>query len=167
LDHKNITNSSVKETMIIPSIHNEDNWGDDYTSPLIEELSAAVRPEEQEQTDYKMKLAAKIYRAMKDRDLNQTQFAEALGKQVSMVSRWLSGTHNFTVETLVDIQRVLGISLLNAETQQQQPMLNLKLKVTAAVPGWTPMILDQYISDMGGMAVTEKTIRHQTVTEEV
>lgn len=147
--------------------HSENNWGDDYSSPLIEGLSATVSPEEQEQTDYKMKIAAKIYRAIKDRNMTQTQFAESLGKQVSMVSRWLSGTHNFTTDTLVDIQRVLGISLLNAEIQHQDPMLNLKLKVTSAVPDWNPLILNQYISDMGGMAVTEKTIEYQTVTEEV
>jgi hypothetical protein len=35
---------------------------------------------------------------------------------VSLISLWLSGTHNFTVETLVDIQQTLGISLLNVES---------------------------------------------------
>jgi transcriptional regulator with XRE-family HTH domain len=145
----------------------DDNWGDDYTSLVIEEFSARITAEEQEQTDYKMKLAAKISRAVKNHGWTQTQFAAAFAvpKQVSLVSRWLSGTHNFTIDTLVEIQRVLDISLIDAEPpREQHATLNLKLKVTAAMPDWTTLILDQYISDMGGIAVTETTIEHLTVT---
>ena len=89
---------------------NNDDWGDDYSSPLIKELSDAVTLQEQEQTDYKMKLASKIYMAMKAIGMTQTQFAESMGKPVSLISRWMSGTHNFTVDTLIDIQRILDIS---------------------------------------------------------
>ena len=137
---------------------NDENWGDDYSSPLIRDLSDAITPQEQEQTDYKMKLAAKIYKAMKTLGMTQTQFAESMDKPISLISRWMSGTHNFTVDTLVDIQRVLGISLLDVGTAKSQAEVNFKLNVSSAIPGWTPLELNQYINDIGGMAVSEKTI---------
>lgn len=140
-------------------VSNDEEWGDDYSSPLLEELSSAVTAEEQEQTDYKMKMASKIYKAMKAQGMNQTKFAAAMGgKQVSLVSRWLSGTHNFTIDTLIDIQRVLGISLLDVESAQSQPALNVKLRVSSAIPGWTAFDLEQYINNIGGMAATEKAL---------
>jgi len=143
-------------------MHNDDNWGDDYSSPLINELSGAITPQEQEQTDYKMKLAAKIYKAMKALDMTQTQFAESMKKPVSLISRWMSGTHNFTVDTLVDIQRILGISLLNVETTNSYAQVNFKLNISSTITGWTSRELNQYISDMGGLAISEKTIEYVT-----
>lgn len=148
-------------TMTNIPAHNDDNWGDDYSSPLINELSDAITPEEQEQTDYKMKLSAKIYRAMKSHGMTQTQFAEAMGKPISLISRWMSGTHNFTVDTLVDIQRILGISLLNVETTSSPAQVNLKLNIPSAT-GWTSRELNQYIDEIGGLAVAEKTIQYVT-----
>jgi transcriptional regulator with XRE-family HTH domain len=137
-----------------------DNWGDDYSSPLIQELSDTVTPQEQEQTDYKMKLASKIYMAMKSIGMTQTQFAESMGKPISLISRWMSGTHNFTVDTLIDIQRVLSISLLDVETKKSQAEVNFKLVVSSTISDWTSLELNQYINDMGGMAVSKTTIEY-------
>nr|WP_295870466.1 helix-turn-helix transcriptional regulator [uncultured Chitinophaga sp.] len=142
----------------------DDNWGDDYLSPLVKELSDSITPYEQAQTDYKMKLAAKIYDAMKSRGMTQTQFAELMGKSVSLVSRWMSGTHNFTVDTLIEIQRILDIPLLNIEPINSSAQVNLKLNVSSTVIGWTSLELNQYINDMGGLEISEKTIEY--VTEE-
>jgi transcriptional regulator with XRE-family HTH domain len=138
-----------------------DNWGDDYSSPLIQELSDTVTPQEQEQTDYKMKLASKIYMAMKSIGMTQTQFAESMGKPISLISRWMSGTHNFTVDTLIDIQRVLSISLLDVETKKSQAEVNFKLVVSSTISDWTSLELNQYINDMGGMVVSEKTFEYE------
>lgn len=75
-----------------------------------------IKPEEQEQIDYKMKLAAKIYTGLKSKGWKSLDLAKALNlKSPSLVSKWLSGTHNFTIDTLVDIQQVLGIQLLDVE----------------------------------------------------
>jgi transcriptional regulator with XRE-family HTH domain len=96
---------------------------------------------------------------MKALGMTQTQFAESMGKPISLISRWMSGTHNFTVDTLVDIQRVLGISLLDVGTTKSQAEVNFKLNVSSTIPGWTLSELNQYINDIGGMAVSEKTIK--------
>ena len=74
----------------------------------------SVKPEEQARIDYKMQLAAKIHAALKAKGWKSLDLADALDlKSPSLVSKWLSGTHNFTIDTLVDIQRVLGIQFFN------------------------------------------------------
>lgn len=76
-------------------------------------LLSKITPNLQEQTDYKMNLAAKIYQAMKAKGWNQTIFAEEMGKKASVISRWLSGTHNFEADTLFGIQKKLHTRLLD------------------------------------------------------
>ena len=102
-----------------------ESFGESYNSDLIEELFNEITPEEQEDTDYKMKLAAKIYTALQQKGWTQTQLAVAMGKQVSVISKWLSGTHNFTVDTLAAIQRILGIRLIDADVQRENEPLTM------------------------------------------
>lgn len=68
---------------------------------------------EYEKVKNRMKLAAKISDTLKEENLSQKEFAKMLGKKPSEVSKWLSGTHNFTHDTLIDIQSVLNIELIN------------------------------------------------------
>ena len=60
----------------------------------------------------KMSLAKKIYESMLKCGMNQKDFAERQ-KKPSEISKWLSGTHNFTIETIYEIEKVLNINLLN------------------------------------------------------
>lgn len=61
----------------------------------------------------RMMVAAKIEESMKKCGLNQTQFARLMGKSPTVVSEWLSGDRNFTIDTLTDIEEILQIQLLN------------------------------------------------------
>ena len=58
-----------------------------------------------------MLLAVRIAESLKEKDISQIQLAKILGKHHSVVTKWLSGTHNFTSDTLSDIEYALGISL--------------------------------------------------------
>src|SRR6185437_10259106 len=105
-------------------MQNFNDINENYSSELISDLLKNIRPEEQEQTDYKMKLAAKIYAALKSKGWKSVDLAEALHlKSPSLFSKWLSGTHNFTVDTLVEIQRVLEIRLLDEKLTIVDPIL--------------------------------------------
>lgn len=84
-----------------------------HTSKVLGALLKEISPKEQERTDNKMLLAAKIDEARKAKGWSQTKFAEEMGKQPSEISKWLSGTHNFTSDTLWDIEEKLGIELIS------------------------------------------------------
>ena len=145
-------------------MQNFNDINENYSSELISDLLKNIRPEEQEQTDYKMKLAAKIYAALKSKGWKSVDLAEALHlKSPSLVSKWLSGTHNFTVDTLVEIQRVLAIRLLDEKLIITDPMLNIDLTVSAkpsSLNGDIHEHLQRVIDETYGSQVTTITARY-------
>jgi ribosome-binding protein aMBF1 (putative translation factor) len=82
----------------------------EYTSELISDLIGSVNSVQYEKTKVRMELAARIADLISERGWKKSEFASKLNKQPSEVTKWLSGTHNFTVDTLGDIASVLGIS---------------------------------------------------------
>ncbi len=81
---------------------------------LLEELLASITPVEQAKIDAKMLLAAKIADGMKAKGWNNSDLLKAIEKvSPSLVTKWLSGTHNFTSDTLVELEHALGIQLLD------------------------------------------------------
>ena len=86
-----------------------------YESELLDEFVAFENPELTAALEKKMMLAAKIYEALQAQNISNRAFAERLNISPSLVTKWLSGQHNFTVDTLVKIERILGIELLAAE----------------------------------------------------
>jgi len=88
---------------------------------LINNLLNSINPEDKERIEYRMLVAARIDSAMKAKGWKTKDLLHALGKKnPSEVTRWLSGTHNFTMDTLVDLQRVLGIKLLRTDLDQNE-----------------------------------------------
>lgn len=55
-------------------------------------------------------IAADIQLKRIEMGLDQKQFAKLLGVSQGMISRWESGTYNFTITTLVNICKKLGLS---------------------------------------------------------
>ena len=85
-----------------------------YDSALMQRVRARITPELASQIDRHMNLAVQIHSALQQRGLTNQEFAFMMGKKPSEISRWLSGTHNFTTETLWEIERVLNIQLLTS-----------------------------------------------------
>ena len=102
-----------------------------YTSPLIEELLMEISPEEQERTEKRMLLAARIDDAIKAKGWKRKDLAKALGKTDSEISKWLSGTHNFTSDKLFDLERVLNVKLITLDNRPQEIIKTYVLNVTA------------------------------------
>lgn len=92
---------------------------ENYNSELLDSMLDAISPEEQLSIDRKMMLAAKIYDAMKAKGWTQTIFAREMGKHPSEISKWLSGTHTFTSDTLWAIGDKLGVDLLPVKAVQK------------------------------------------------
>ena len=114
-------------------MENFDAINTNYTSELVNDLLSHITPAQQAQIDHKMKMAAKIYEGLKAKGWKSLDLARELQlKSPSLVSKWLSGTHNFTIDTLVDIQRVLGIRLLDVASATTKPPLNVNVTVAVA-----------------------------------
>ena len=54
----------------------------------------------QKEVDLEFAISNRINDLMVQRGLTKLEFAQALGKRPSEVTKWLSGQHNFTVRTL-------------------------------------------------------------------
>lgn len=65
-----------------------------------------------EKTACKMRMAARIQDAMEKTGVGKKMLADMMNKRPSEVTKWLSGTHNFTLDTLQEISCNLGVNLL-------------------------------------------------------
>ena len=104
-----------------------------HNSEIIDDLFDSTDPGEMERTRQKMLLAAKIEDAMKAKGWKKKDLMSALEiKSPSIVTRWFSGTHNFKTDTLIDLQSVLGVNLLNVE-KENLPLGQVKKYTTSPV----------------------------------
>lgn len=54
--------------------------------------------------------------ALANKNWTDLQFAEALGKRPSEVSKWLSGMHNLTLKSIIKMEMALGVPLIQTQT---------------------------------------------------
>jgi transcriptional regulator with XRE-family HTH domain len=82
-----------------------------YTSPIIEEILKSIPQVDKEKIGNKMSIAARIDDYMQEAGINKTELARRLSKNPSEITKWLSGTHNFTIDTLTEIAFELKVSI--------------------------------------------------------
>lgn len=66
----------------------------------LHEIIGVLPLEVQIRTKLSVAIANRIEALMREKGLSKKQFAEALDRRPSEVTKWLSGEHNFTVATL-------------------------------------------------------------------
>jgi transcriptional regulator with XRE-family HTH domain len=90
-------------------------------SNLIETLRKETTPQERNRIQVKMRLAARLQDLMLSKSWNQQEFAANMGKHPSEITKWLSGTHNFTLDTLSDIATAMDITLPSLLNENEEP----------------------------------------------
>jgi ribosome-binding protein aMBF1 (putative translation factor) len=122
------------------------NKAREYHSPIIEEIKNRISPAKRELTMKRMLLAARIDDKIRERGLSnqESAYMMMMGKKPSEISKWLSGTHNFTTETLWEIERVLNIQLVAGpiSPSREQELNEMKAFVAEEVM----KALDKYIA---------------------
>ena len=78
----------------------------------LDRIIAQRDEKEYQKVKSRMMIAAKIADAIKERGITQKQLAGMLGKKPSEISRLLTGNHNFSHDTLFEIQQAVGVKLL-------------------------------------------------------
>lgn len=82
-----------------------------HSSTIIKNALKRISPLQQKKVESKMLFSIRILELMKERCLNKTQFAEKVGKNNSEITKWLSGTHNFTMDVMIEIASALEVEL--------------------------------------------------------
>lgn len=81
-------------------------------SSIIEARRAKVSPEVRRRVDLSFLIIDRIHNILEEKGLRQKDLANLLGKKESEISRWMQGTHNFTIDTILSIENVLGFPIL-------------------------------------------------------
>lgn len=85
---------------------------------FIETLSK-VPPKTDKQISWSMAISDVISEALDSKGMTQKEFAKLIGKTETEVSRWLGGTHNFTLSTLAKISSTLDLDLIKVNSVVQ------------------------------------------------
>lgn len=78
------------------------------TSRTLEEMLGPIPTNIQAEVDLSFEISDRIDALMRQRGLSKKQFADALGRRPSEITKWLSGQHNFTISTLAMISSFFG-----------------------------------------------------------
>lgn len=81
-------------------------------SSILEARRAKVSPEIRRRVDLSFLIVDRIHNILEEKGLKQKDLAHLLGKKESEISKWMRGTHNFTIETITTIENVLGTPIL-------------------------------------------------------
>lgn len=102
---------------------------------MIESILNSISPNEVKKVETRMLLAAKIADAMKAKGWKKKDLMLAMDKKnQSEITRWLSGTHNFTSDLLTDLGIALNIDFFNLEKPAHQPVIyRISVTVTPAL----------------------------------
>ena len=95
-------------------------------SNLIQSLLSKADPMETRRTKNRMLIAARIQDAMLLKGITKKQLAEKLKKSPSIVTRYLSGTQNLTIDTLSDLEYILGVDFMQTETEEKEKPTEIK-----------------------------------------
>lgn len=83
-----------------------------YIDPEFRESLEQVRPVVRKEVSYSFDIAKRINDILERKRWSQADLARATGKKTPLVCRWLSGTHNFTIRTIAEIEAALGEDLI-------------------------------------------------------
>lgn len=88
--------------MTFPKENIIDNWLDQNGSQEVAKL-----------VERNLAIANRVLTILEERSVNKSGFAEMLGKKPSEITKWLSGSHNLTMKSIVKMEIALGVDLIN------------------------------------------------------
>jgi transcriptional regulator with XRE-family HTH domain len=81
-------------------------------SKIFEEAINNISTETEARVRLSVEIVERIAQLMQQKNMNQNDLARALGKTPSEISKWLSGTHNFTLKSIQKLEFILGRPIL-------------------------------------------------------
>ena len=81
-------------------------------SSVLEERRKRVNPEIRQSVALSFRIVDRIHDILQEKGLKQKDLAQRLGKSEAEISKWMRGTHNFTIDTLVSIEDALNATIV-------------------------------------------------------
>lgn len=106
-------------------------------SIVLEERRKRVNPEIRDSVALSFRIVDRIHEILVEKGLKQKDLALRLGKSEAEISKWMRGTHNFTIDTLVSIEDALGAPVIQVY-QQPSPVHEFD-SIVAAEPLLDPV----------------------------
>lgn len=78
----------------------------------MENRRKSVSPYVREKVNLSFQIVDRIHEILKNKGLQQKDLANMLGKSEAKISKWMRGTHNFTIDTLVKIENALDAPIV-------------------------------------------------------
>jgi ribosome-binding protein aMBF1 (putative translation factor) len=85
-----------------------------HKSAAIERLRRNTPPEVKLAVEAKMTLAAHIADLIEEKGWSKSELARKVDQEPSVITKWLSGTHNFTQDTLAEIAAIFELESVQA-----------------------------------------------------
>lgn len=85
---------------------------------IIEERRKSVNKETRQKVEFSFRIIDRIQYILEKQGLRQKDLAIRLNKSESEVSKWMRGTHNFTIDTLIAIENALGAPVIEVAKPQ-------------------------------------------------
>ena len=72
-----------------------------------------------------MLIAAAINTAIRENGKSQKWLSDQLDRNESQISKWLSGNHNFTIKTIIEIESALNTEILTINYRNPKTIQNI------------------------------------------
>ena len=86
-----------------------------YKDPILDDILSNIPKGVQKEVDMFYAIAVRINEILKRKGWTQADLAKAMGKKEAEISKWLSGSHNFTISTLARIETVLEEDIISVK----------------------------------------------------
>lgn len=86
-----------------------------YIDPELKKWLEMGSPVIRKETSFSFGIAKRINDILKKKGWSKTDLAKATGKKTPVVTKWMSGTHNFTMRTIAEIEVALGEEIITVK----------------------------------------------------
>lgn len=100
-------------------------------SNILEKRRRLVSPDARVKVAMSFLIVDRIHDVLEQKGLKQKDLAERLGKSEAEISKWMRGTHNFTIDTLVSIEAALGATIIQVCHTKKYPDYDLEPSMVA------------------------------------
>jgi len=103
---------------------------------IMEESRKLITPEIKQSVDFSIDIANRIFDILEMKKMKQKDLANIMGKSEAEISKWLKGTHNFNIDTILKIQAMLDEDIIQVvKTSKFVEVLNWTDRLTIVVSG--------------------------------